>query len=248
MKAKIVEKVDRYSPMPVYQQIANDIESRISQEEWSLGDKLPSENELTEEYGASRVTVRQALAKLEADGLIDKQRGRGAFLKTNPRRRVQELFLPQAGVVHQSDNVATGTKISVVTKASTQVYTSLNLAPGSKLVYLERSFVRKRKVVGINRAWFPYDLVPNMADQELVNNSITSTLQDRYNIHFYSVENYIESIMLDATLANELDTISPSPGLKISSVYKIKDGTPVEYAITTWNGRDTSFRLMISSD
>ena len=79
MKAKIIRKIDRSSPMPVYQQIANDIVTRISQDEWSIGGKLPSENELSLEYEASRVTIRQALAKLEADGLIDKQRGRGAF-------------------------------------------------------------------------------------------------------------------------------------------------------------------------
>lgn len=248
MKAKVLQKVDRYSPMPVYQQIANDITSRISQEEWVIGDRLPSEHDFSEEYGASRVTVRQALAKLESDGLIDKQRGRGAFLKANPRRVVQELFLPQAGVTHQSDNVPVGTRITVVTNASAQVYHHLSLKPGTKLVYLERSFVRKKRVVGVNQAWFPYELVPDMDKQELIDSSITSTLQQRYGIQFHSVENYIESLMLDAVLATQMDTISPSPALKIRSIYKIKDGTPVEYAITTWNGQDTSFRLMISSE
>ena len=103
MGSKLVQKVDRYSPMPVYQQIVSDMISRISQEEWAIGDKLPSENELSEEYDASRVTIRQALAKLEADGLIDKQRGRGAFLKANPRRVVQELYLPQIGVQRETN-------------------------------------------------------------------------------------------------------------------------------------------------
>lgn len=243
-----VPKVDRYSPMPVYQQIANDLLLRISQEEWVIGDKIPSENELSEEYGASRVTVRQALAKLEADGLIDKQRGRGAFLKANPRRTVQELFLPQVGVKHASENISKDIKITIVTKANPQVYNSLNLENGTPLVYLERNFVRKGRIVGINRAWFPYDLVRDMPTKELINDSITTTLQTRYNIHFHSVENFIEAVMLNATIAGELDTISPSPALRISSIYKVKDGTPVEYSITTWNGRDTTFRLMISSD
>ena len=102
--------------------------------------------------------------------------------------------------------------------------------------------------MGINRAWFPQALVPGMADQELVENSITKTLQQRYNIHFSSVENYIESVMLDAVSAQQLETVSPSPGLKISSIYAGTEGDPVEYAITVWNGRDTQFHVMISSD
>lgn len=248
MNAKTEQKVDRYSPMPVYQQIANDIITRINQAEWGIGDKLPSENELSEEYDASRVTIRQALAKLESDGLIDKQRGRGAFLKSNPRRLVQELYLPQIGIQHQSDTKSERPKFSIVTHASAQVYNSLGLDPGTPLVYLERLFTRKRRAIGVNRAWFPLSMVPDMADEGLIDNSITGTLQERYNIHFSSVENYIESIMLDAATAQQLETITPSPGLKISSIYTIKHGVPVEYSITIWNGRDTQFHVSLSSD
>lgn len=247
MKSKVVEKVDRYSPMPVYQQIANDIIARIAQEEWIIGGKLPSESELSTEYGASRVTVRQALAKLEADGLIDKQRGRGAFLKANRRRNVLDLFLPQIGVTHESDIVSTEAKINIITSASTQVITNLNVEPGTSLVYVERFFVRKKKVVGINRAWFPLSIVPGMVDAGLIDNSLTKTLQQRYHINFGAVENYIESVMLDAVMAQQFDTISPSPALKISSIYSLTDGTPVEYAVTIWNGRDTQFHVQISS-
>lgn len=240
-------RIDRYSPMPVYQQIANDIILRISQEEWLIGEKIPSESELVKEYGASRVTVRQALSKLENDGLIDKQRGRGAFLKSNPRRSVQELFLPQVGVQHKSENTTSHVVFSVVSEASSQVYSSLSLEPGSKLIYLERDFVRKGKIVGINRAWFPYSLLAGLENEGLINGSVTTTLQERYNIQFNSVENFIESVMLNATTAEQLETISPSPALRISSIYKLKDNTPVQYAVTTWNGRDTIFRLMLSS-
>ena len=242
------QRIDRYSPMPVYQQIANDIVLRISQEEWLIGDKIPSESELVNEYGASRVTVRQALSKLEYEGLIDKQRGRGAFLKANPRRSVQELFLPQVGVKPQTDNTTDNVVFSVINEASPQIYSNLELKPGSKLVHLERDFLRKGKVVGINRAWFPYELVAGIEKAGLIDGSVTTTLQQRYGIYFSSVENYIESVMLNATTAEQLKTISPSPALRISSIYKIKDNTPVQYAVTTWNGRDTTFRLMLSSD
>lgn len=248
MGSKLAQKVDRYSPMPVYQQIVSDMISRISQEEWTIGDKLPSENELSEEYDASRVTIRQALAKLKEDGLIDKQRGRGAFLKANPRRVIQELYLPQIGV-HKETNVKSGAaSLTLVMHANVQIYNSLNVPQGSPLVYLERPFLCNKNVVGLNCAWFPVDMVPNMVEEGLISNSITKTLQQRYNVHFGSVENYIEAIILDAASAHQLNVIAPSPGLKITSIYSTKEGIPLEHAVTIWNGQDTQFHVMISSE
>ncbi len=233
--------------MPVYQQIANDIISRISQDEWIIGGKLPSESEISAEYGASRVTVRHALAKLEADGLITKQRGRGAFLKANRNRTAIDLFMPQIGVTHKSDVIATTAKISVITSAGAQVVSNLSVDAGTPLVYLERYFLRENKIVGVNRAWFPLEHVPGMAEQNLIDNSITKTLSERYHITFSAVENYIESIMLDAVLAQQFETVSPSPALKISSLYTLSSGVPVQYSVTIWNGNDTEFRVLISA-
>ena len=86
--------LDRTSPLPAYQQISNDIILRISQKEWNIEDKLPTEAELAAEYGVSRVTLRQAMAQLERDGIICKFQGKGAFVKNNPRQLVQELAFP----------------------------------------------------------------------------------------------------------------------------------------------------------
>ncbi len=248
MSGNSIRKVARKSPVPVYQQIASDILSRICQEEWSIGDKMPSENELSEEYDASRVTIRQALDNLKADGLIDKQRGRGVFLKAYPNRVRMELFLPEIGVKRKSNVQSNNPQISVITQASAQVYHNLALEPGTPLVYLERPFLYGNTVVGINRAWFPCDLVPAMDELGLIDNSISKTLQTRYNIDFNSVENYMESVMLDAVSADQFGTICPAPGLKVCSVYSMKGGRPVEFAITLWNGYNTQFHVGISSN
>ena len=131
MKTSTNHKVDRHASMPVYQQIASDILARISQEEWCIGDKLPSEGELSEEYSASRVTIRQALAKLESEGLIDKQRGKGTFVKSNPGIVIQDLFIPQVGIKKKSDIVAADIKLSVTTSVSAQILNHLAIEPGT---------------------------------------------------------------------------------------------------------------------
>ncbi|MFI7438659.1 GntR family transcriptional regulator [Nonomuraea indica] len=63
-----------------YQGIAAELRARIEGGELPPGGALPSEAELRRQYGASRNTVRQALALLERDGLVVAEHGRGRFV------------------------------------------------------------------------------------------------------------------------------------------------------------------------
>ncbi len=63
-----------------YLQLYSSIISAISEGMYSAGDKLPTEIDLAETYGVSRQTVRQALEKLESDGMINKIQGSGSYI------------------------------------------------------------------------------------------------------------------------------------------------------------------------
>lgn len=71
-----------------YEEIASDLRGKIRAGVYGPGDRLPSEEKLKEEYSYGAPTLRQALAVLLAEGLIDKQHGRGTFVRV-PRRRAR---------------------------------------------------------------------------------------------------------------------------------------------------------------
>jgi GntR family transcriptional repressor for pyruvate dehydrogenase complex len=62
------------------QQVRDQIESAIARGAYRPGDRLPSERELTEQFGVSRVVVREAMRSLEALGLVEVHQGRGYFV------------------------------------------------------------------------------------------------------------------------------------------------------------------------
>ncbi len=74
-------------PVPRYQQLASLLRSAILDGTYPAGGALPSEAELSREYGLSRPTVRQAISLLETEGLVISEHGRGTFVRTHPERR-----------------------------------------------------------------------------------------------------------------------------------------------------------------
>ena len=73
----------------LFRQIADALRAAILSGELTPGTQLPSENELKDRYGTTRVTVRKAIALLKADGLLVSHQGKGAFVR--PRPAVQML-------------------------------------------------------------------------------------------------------------------------------------------------------------
>jgi DNA-binding LacI/PurR family transcriptional regulator len=74
---------------PLYIKIHQELKSRIEAGEWGYRAMLPSELELCEVYGVSRGTIRQVLSRLEKEGLIHRERGKGTFINWKSSDRSQ---------------------------------------------------------------------------------------------------------------------------------------------------------------
>ncbi|MGW6774053.1 GntR family transcriptional regulator [Streptomyces sp. NPDC055037] len=68
-------------PRPIYKQLADQLMEAITSGEFPPGAMLPSENQLVERFGASRLTIRAAIAELRNAGLVESQHGRGSFVR-----------------------------------------------------------------------------------------------------------------------------------------------------------------------
>ncbi|MGP9808472.1 GntR family transcriptional regulator [Halomonas sp. AOP12-C2-37] len=79
MRAKFSANTD--GRLPLYAKLRDQLGSRIANGEWKPGDMIPSENRLAEEYGVALATMRMALKQLVDEGLLDRRRGTGTFVK-----------------------------------------------------------------------------------------------------------------------------------------------------------------------
>lgn len=67
----------------VSDEIYDNLHDAILQGKWTVGEKIPSENQICNEYHASRISVRAAIHKLQAQGLIVTRPGKGSFVLKN---------------------------------------------------------------------------------------------------------------------------------------------------------------------
>lgn len=86
-------RVDPSSERPIYRQLADILRRKITSGEWEPGRNLPAEADLGHEYGVSQASVRRALTRLRADGLVVRQRGRVAAV-AEPREPTIVRFRP----------------------------------------------------------------------------------------------------------------------------------------------------------
>ena len=68
------------SRVPLYLQVAHLMRQKIERQDWPMDAQIPTLNELEGEFQVSRITLREALARLEEEGLIRRTRGRGTFV------------------------------------------------------------------------------------------------------------------------------------------------------------------------
>jgi GntR family transcriptional repressor for pyruvate dehydrogenase complex len=86
-KSYLLQKV---APVRIFEQAVEQIRELIISNAWPVGQKLPTEQELSKQLSVSRSSVREALRVLEAEGLIEVKRGSGAFV-SEPRKAESEI-------------------------------------------------------------------------------------------------------------------------------------------------------------
>ncbi|MFF8960359.1 GntR family transcriptional regulator [Streptomyces sp. NPDC014894] len=90
----LLGSLDPSSDRAVFRQIADHLREAIGKGRFAEGAKLPSESELVEHFGVSRMTVRNALSILQSEGLVSAEHGRGVFVRPRPpvRRLASDRF------------------------------------------------------------------------------------------------------------------------------------------------------------
>lgn len=157
-------------PVPMYYRLKMDIISKINTGEWSDHEKLPSENELCNQYGISRITVRKAFDELVASKYIYKIQGKGTYVSPKAQREIvltrqtygcEEMLRLQGHVpshrVHTIQLVPCSEEVALSLELQqgdpVLEYIRTYYGDGRPMIFV-RSYIDQRRLPGIEKANF----------------------------------------------------------------------------------------------
>ena len=201
--------------VPMYQQIKNAITEKIRGGEWQPGQMIPSENQLAEDLGASRMTINRPLRELTTEGLLRRVHGLGTFV-AEPRRQAQLIELRsiadeirQHGKTHRSE-VLSLKKV----KAGKEISQRMEVKPGTALFRIIVIHYQDDVPIQLESRHVNPDLVPGFLQVDFT--SITPTDYLISQIRPEELEHIVQAIVPDDFLARRLSIPLGEPCLKLS--------------------------------
>ena len=225
------------SPIPVYLQIEQDLHRQIVAGDIVANSRLPRETELAKLYGVSRMTVRNALAALEAAGLIRRAHGVGTIVTAPPAPVTFDLSLMMsfADQIRRQGHKA-GTQIDVQTIATPTriIRRTLRLEEGENAVVIRRVTLLDQRPVVINTSWLSARRFSGLDTRELTEGSLWKTLTREYGVAPRATDDYVELVTASADEARLLRVADGSTLIRLTGTSYDGDGQPIEMYFALW--------------
>ncbi|HEU4792029.1 MAG TPA: GntR family transcriptional regulator, partial [Nitrolancea sp.] len=232
---------------PLYQQLADTLRRDIAEGSYRVGERIPSEEALCEQFGVSRITVRAAIDLLADAGLLRRRQGKGTFVSAPPieQELVQlndfEEDMTAAGLRPTSRIIHLGEE-----PAPAAVAQELDLAQGSPIVRLDRLRLGDDSPVAFDRTYLPLRFGRLLDRERLPDQTIYYQLRTLYGIPVVTGTFVIEAGLASAEMASLLGTERHSPLLIIRRTSYTEPRQPVYYQERSYPADRVRYRLELS--
>lgn len=243
--ASVPIALDRASPVPLYFQVARQIEAAIERGDLRPGQRLDNEIELAERYGLSRPTMRKAIEQLVALGLLVRKRGVGTQVVQSQVKRPVELSSLYDDLARTGQRPETRVLSCATEPADAAVATALGLAAGEPVVALQRLRSTRGKPLAILTNWVPTGLGELTAD--LLTEHGLYDLMRRYGVHLRIANQRIGAAEADAPQARLLGTRKGAALLTMERTSYDDTGRAVELGRHVYRSDGYAFELTVVS-
>lgn len=234
------------SPLPLYVQIKETLRQRILDGVYAPHERLPSENELMALFGVSRITVRQALRDLHAEGLLFSAQGKGTFVsKPKAVQDVQQLQGLEEAMVAKG-YVAAARLVSIQQKrAPKDVRAALQLPSGADVVEVKRVRHLNYEPVCVDLSYFPMDIGSKLFSRD-VTRDIFPMLENELGHRLGTADLKLEAMLPENEELQQLLQMQPGePILRVERLTFSADGRPIDFEYLSFRGDSYQYRFRI---
>ena len=214
----------------MYERIYADLLAKIQSGDYQPGDRLPSEKESAEFYGVSRITAKKAMDMLADEGLIEKKRGHGTYVK-NLKAKSDNQKIVNFLREHSDGKRVASKKVldKTVISADQEVLENLQLEEGAKVIRIERVRYADEKPMYIETNYLDYQWVPEALEKDFSKESLRVYYVNHCHIKLAKAEEKIYSILADERRARLLQVEEGAPLIYVKRVSYDENKIPREY-------------------
>lgn len=243
-------KLDKSVPIPLYYQLKMLLLEEIKSNAYCVDSLIPTEKEISEMFGISRTTVRQAITELVQEGWLYRIKSKGTFVA---QRKIKQDFIRRLEPFNEQIE-RTGRKpgtellsLEVVgmTEAVAEVF---HAEPGEKAVYLHRKRSADDEPIVTVETYLPYEKCAFLMRHDMVHESMYNVLAEREETRICRVNRIMEAVAANEDDARLLNIQSGKPIHLFHTIGYNQHDEPIEFSVARYRGDRNRFEVDLLID
>jgi DNA-binding GntR family transcriptional regulator len=236
--------IDRFSPVPLYFQVAMGLEDMIESGKLPAGSRLDTEVTLADRLGLSRPTMRQAIQHLVDKGLVVRKRGVGTQVVHSAVRRKVELTSLNDDLRRADRSPSTEVLAFSVVPAPDTVATALHLEPGALTIAIQRLRYAEGEPLALMHNHLPAGIAPGLHPDQLWEQGLYQVLRT-HGVQLRIADQTIGARRATAAEARLLGESRGAPLLTMQRTAYDHAGRAIEYGSHVYRADRYSFEVSL---
>lgn len=235
--------------VPRYREIAQILRSELADEVYSLGGLFPKELDLCDRFNVSRFTIRNAMADLEAAGLVERRKAVGTIVRAlEPAGAYVQALENAEGLLQYAPGTSLDVSEMIELQADTELAEWFDLKEGTPIVRI--GGIRKETKTGLQLCWTDVYVRPEF--ESLLehigkdNRPVFRIIEEEFGEKVQKVEIELSACKISGKRAMQLEIEDGTPALRVVRQYTAPDGRVLEVSVSDHPEDRHTYRLEFS--
>lgn len=240
---KNIFKIDPKNKLPLYDQIQRNLRELIIDKQLNEGETMPSEWELANLYGVSRLTVRRAMDDLVRQNWLSRRQGVGTFITRPSVASISPAMLSFTEEMLAIGRIPSSQLIeNRVVLVNVRIANFLHLQEGDPVIQITRLRYADGVPILLETAYLPQARFPKLeTEQSLTTEPLYAYLKEHYNISITGMDQTLKPVLLSTEQSHLLEVEPGSPAIASECVAFSSEGKPEEYSWSVASGEKSEF-------
>lgn len=226
---------------PMYIKIHNQLRRDIENHVYQVGDRIPAERQLAEQFNVSRMTLRQAIKTLEEEGILERRLGSGTYVASQKVQEKMSGIMSFTEITRANGQTPSSKLVSYkITQPSLSEKERLALEGSDKVLRMERIRYADQVPICHEIVTVPEDLIVPFAKDD-VSRHLYQTLEKQGGYQIGDATEYISATVANEQEARLLNCRRGEALITRRQVTKLADGRPFEYTRASYVGERFEF-------